>query len=68
MSSLDVLSSTYRLPLGVKPTHYELTVRTDLKELTFQGLVKIELVFSVSSLCSNLQWSEYSSVWMWRKK
>lgn len=32
----------YRLPLDVKPTHYDLTVRTDLEKLSFDGFVKIE--------------------------
>lgn len=34
----------YRLPLGVKPTHYDVTIRTDLEKLTFDGFVKIEYV------------------------
>lgn len=34
----------YRLPLNVKPTHYDLTIRTDLEKLTFDGFVKIEYV------------------------
>ncbi|PCH39551.1 hypothetical protein WOLCODRAFT_29621 [Wolfiporia cocos MD-104 SS10] len=33
----------YRLPTNVKPTHYDLTVRTDLQEHTFDGVVKINL-------------------------
>jgi hypothetical protein len=33
---------SYRLPLEIKPTHYDVTVRTDLKKLNFDGLVKIE--------------------------
>lgn len=32
----------YRLPLDVKPTHYDLTIRTDLEKLTFDGFVKIQ--------------------------
>lgn len=34
----------YRLPTDIKPTHYDLTVRTDLKESKFDGVVKIECV------------------------
>lgn len=32
----------YRLPVHVKPTHYDLIIRTDLEELTFEGFVKIQ--------------------------
>lgn len=32
----------YRLPLDVKPTHYEVTVKTDLEKLTFNGFVNIQ--------------------------
>jgi len=40
----------YRLPTNVRPTHYDVTVKTDLEALTFQGLVKIEYVspFNIS--------------------
>lgn len=37
----------HRLPLDVKPVHYDLTVRTDLKDLKFDGSVVIECVFHV---------------------
>jgi hypothetical protein len=33
---------SYRLPLEIKPTHYDVTVHTDLKKLIFDGFVKIE--------------------------
>ncbi|KAG5645001.1 hypothetical protein DXG03_007278 [Asterophora parasitica] len=33
----------YRLPLNVKPTHYDLTIKTDLEKLEFGGFVKISL-------------------------
>ncbi|PPQ65107.1 hypothetical protein CVT24_003068 [Panaeolus cyanescens] len=33
----------YRLPTNVKPSHYDVTVKTDLEALTFAGLVKINL-------------------------
>ena len=31
----------YRLPTNVKPVHYDLTIRTDLKNLKFDGYVII---------------------------
>jgi hypothetical protein len=34
----------FRLPTDVKPTHYDLTIRTDLEEHVFEGRVKIECV------------------------
>lgn len=43
----------YRLPLDVKPTHYDVTVRTDLEKLTFDGLVKIEQVLLCHVTLSN---------------
>ncbi|KAH9857712.1 leucyl aminopeptidase [Lenzites betulinus] len=33
----------YRLPTDVKPTHYDLTVWTDLENSTFEGIVHIDL-------------------------
>ncbi|KAF9054698.1 leucyl aminopeptidase [Panaeolus papilionaceus] len=33
----------YRLPTSVKPTHYDVTLRTDLEAENFAGLVKINL-------------------------
>ncbi|EGO21509.1 hypothetical protein SERLADRAFT_372157 [Serpula lacrymans var. lacrymans S7.9] len=33
----------FRLPIDVRPTHYDLTVQTDLETFTFNGLAKIEL-------------------------
>jgi hypothetical protein len=40
--------SQYRLPDDVRPTHYNLTVRTDLESYLphFEGIVKIECVSS----------------------
>ena len=32
----------YRLPTDVRPTHYDLTIRTDLEKEKFAGFVKIE--------------------------
>lgn len=34
----------YRLPTNVKPIHYDVTIRTDLVNSTFDGFVKIEYV------------------------
>ncbi|KAF9255758.1 leucyl aminopeptidase [Marasmius fiardii PR-910] len=42
-SELTVAGDEYRLPTNVKPTHYELTVRTDLDKLAFDGIVKVSL-------------------------
>lgn len=36
----------FRLPLDVKPTHYDLTVKTDLENSKFEGVVKIEYVYT----------------------
>ncbi|THH28050.1 hypothetical protein EUX98_g6135 [Antrodiella citrinella] len=33
----------YRLPTNVQPTHYDITVRTDLEKLTFDGFVTVHL-------------------------
>src|ERR1700722_127897 len=33
---------SYRLPNNVRPTHYELTVRTDLEKLVFDGFVRVQ--------------------------
>ena len=34
----------YRLPTDVKPTHYDLTVRTDIVAFKFDGLVVAQYV------------------------
>ncbi|PFH48473.1 hypothetical protein AMATHDRAFT_65385 [Amanita thiersii Skay4041] len=41
----NVLAShaDYRLPVNVKPTHYDITIKTDLERAEFQGFVKISL-------------------------
>lgn len=36
--------SEYRLPTNVKPTHYDVTVRTDLDKLKFDGFVTVQYV------------------------
>ncbi|CAE7227454.1 unnamed protein product [Rhizoctonia solani] len=33
----------YRLPTNVRPTHYDLTIQTDLEALTFKGFVIVDL-------------------------
>ncbi|ETW82731.1 Metallo peptidase M1 [Heterobasidion irregulare TC 32-1] len=33
----------YRLPTDVRPTHYDLTVRTDLDKELFEGIVRVDL-------------------------
>jgi aminopeptidase 2 len=43
MSRSATQEDEHRLPTNVKPTHYDLVVRTDLEGLTFQGVVKISL-------------------------
>nr|XP_012184617.1 uncharacterized protein FIBRA_07548 [Fibroporia radiculosa]CCM05334.1 predicted protein [Fibroporia radiculosa] len=40
---MDVYEEDYRLPTNVRPTHYDLTVKTDLKLLRFDGIVRIWL-------------------------
>jgi len=40
-SMMESSSLDFRLPLNVQPTHYDLTVKTDLQKQTFEGLVKI---------------------------
>ncbi|KAF8841202.1 hypothetical protein BDN67DRAFT_902084 [Paxillus ammoniavirescens] len=54
----------FRLPLDVKPIHYDLTVKTDLKHETFEGLVKINLEVKdeTSSLVFNVADLEISDV------
>ncbi|KAG8900325.1 Aminopeptidase 2 mitochondrial [Tulasnella sp. 403] len=37
------VSSEFRLPTNVRPTHYDLTFKTDLEELTFKGFGTIDL-------------------------
>jgi hypothetical protein len=34
----------FRLPTDVRPTHYDVTIKTDLEKLKFEGFVKIECV------------------------
>ncbi|KDR73433.1 hypothetical protein GALMADRAFT_72186 [Galerina marginata CBS 339.88] len=48
----------YRLPTNVKPTHYDITIKTDLKELTFQGFVKVSLDVNTATSTIVLNTSE----------
>ncbi|KAJ8469486.1 hypothetical protein ONZ45_g16876 [Pleurotus djamor] len=42
-SATPTTQDQYRLPLNLKPTHYEVTIKTDLEKLTFSGFVKAHL-------------------------
>lgn len=44
MSSPDFSSEGYRLPENVRPTHYDLTIKTDLLKLAFESTIIIEWV------------------------
>lgn len=39
----------YRLPTNVKPVHYDLTVRTDLQKLRFDGYVTAQYVAAIQT-------------------
>ncbi|KAA1467279.1 leucyl aminopeptidase [Dentipellis sp. KUC8613] len=39
----DTPAAEFRLPTDVRPTHYDLTVRTDLENEKFDGVVRIDL-------------------------
>jgi hypothetical protein len=41
---MSKLIDKYRLPVNIKPVHYDLTIRTDLEELIYDGFVKIQSV------------------------
>ncbi|KAF8921527.1 leucyl aminopeptidase [Mucidula mucida] len=54
-----------RLPLNVKPTHYDVTIKTDLEKLTFEGFTKISLdvkedTLSIVLNCAGLSFQEVS--------
>jgi len=40
-------SDEYRLPTNVKPTHYDVTIKTDIENQVFEGFVQIKWEFSV---------------------
>lgn len=50
----SVPADEHRLPLDVKPIHYDVTVRTDLEKLKFDGSVAIEYVLSPTDASSDL--------------
>lgn len=54
MSSVSIPAARsvdeYRLLTNVKPTHYDLTVKTDLEKLEFDGFVKIRWVLCLHSV------------------
>ena len=37
----------YRLPTDVKPSHYDVTIRTDLEKLKFDGFVVAQYVADI---------------------
>ncbi|KAI6006003.1 hypothetical protein EDD15DRAFT_2215318 [Pisolithus albus] len=39
----SVPSDDFRLPLDVKPKHYDLTIKTDLNRDVYEGIVKVDL-------------------------
>lgn len=43
MANKPADSGDFRLPLDVNPTHYDLTIKTDLENSIFEGVVKINL-------------------------
>ncbi|KAG2116512.1 uncharacterized protein F5147DRAFT_673191 [Suillus discolor] len=43
LTSKPTDSGDFRLPLDVKPTHYDVTIKTDLENSIFEGVVKIDL-------------------------
>lgn len=40
-------STGLRLPTDLIPTHYDLTIRTDLEKLEFHGFVRIRYVLGI---------------------
>lgn len=41
----------HRLPTDVKPTHYDVTIRTDLERLKFDGFVVAQYVLPLHLIC-----------------
>ena len=50
MSTTEGEETKYRLPTNVRPTHYDVTVQTNLEKLTFRGFVKIRYALFFLSL------------------
>jgi hypothetical protein len=65
-TGLPTDSGDFRLPLDVKPTHYDVTIKTDLENSLFEGVVKIEYVHTHCS--PNFVDNLISSAWMSRRK
>jgi len=40
-------SDKYRLPTNVKPTHYDVTIKTDIENQVFEGFVQIKWELSL---------------------
>ena len=57
-NTADTLQNQYRLPVDVKPTHYDVTIRTDLDKTEYQGFVKISLDIKKETSCIVLNSSE----------
>ncbi|KAJ7077602.1 peptidase family M1-domain-containing protein [Mycena epipterygia] len=55
-STTSTTLDTYRLPTDVTPIHYDLKIRTDLKELSFDGAVEVATRFNAvtSSIILNV--------------
>ncbi|KAJ7105158.1 leucyl aminopeptidase [Mycena epipterygia] len=48
-STTSTTLDTYRLPTDVTPIHYDLKIRTDLKELSFDGAVEVAIRFNAAT-------------------
>ena len=47
ISDMSPAEVDYRLPTNVKPTHYDVTVRTDISASQFDGVVTVQYVYRV---------------------
>ncbi|KAL1672234.1 hypothetical protein EV122DRAFT_284153 [Schizophyllum commune] len=67
MPTTEGEETKYRLPTNVCPTHYDVTVQTDLEKLTFRGFVKISLEINQSTkdLVLNSSGLELSPARVW---
>ena len=50
--SSPVSHPEYRLPPNVQPSHYDLTIRTNLENQTFDGFVDVQCVTDLISSAS----------------
>ena len=53
-SDMAPTEADYRLPTNVKPTHYDLTVRTDITAAKFDGVVTVQYVRRLSPTALHL--------------